>query len=168
MTTDAELSSRDLIDLGTRLRDLETDRVQFLTVPVANPNYRKDDISYMLLNEAAAEKVFATLRNDMPLGENAVTPGDEPSSPPGLPPAEVKVKVMNGTMTAGLGARAAEQLKQAGFSVDGAASDAAEKDIDQTLIRYDPAYDDALPTLQAAVPNARAEAVEDRVRCSSS
>ena len=68
VTTDQALAPEDLMQLATRLRDLDTGQVQFVTVPVNNPNYLRDGISHMLLDEPAAEVVFEALRNDEPLG----------------------------------------------------------------------------------------------------
>ncbi len=154
VTTDQALAPEDLIQLATRLRDLDTGQVQFVTVPVNNPNFLRDGISYMLLDEPAAEVVFEALRNDDPLGDPA-----DVSTSSGVPPSDITIHVFNGTSTNGLGARAAEELEKAGFAIDDAPSDADRKGVEKTVIRYDPAYEDALRSLQIAVPDAQAESV---------
>jgi LCP family protein required for cell wall assembly len=153
VTTDRGLSSGDLIDLGTRLRDLDAGHVQFVTVPVKDPNFLRDNISYMVLDEPAAEIVYEALRNDEPLGDDESAP-DDTYAAGGVPPEEITLRVFNGTSTKGLGARVADALERAGFAIEGAASDADEEDVGQTLIRYDPTHEESLATIRAALPEA--------------
>jgi LCP family protein required for cell wall assembly len=154
VTTDRALSSEDLMRLATRLRDLNEGQVQFITVPVKDPNFRRDGISYMVLDEPAAKIVYDALRQDEPLGEPVPT-----SSAGGAAPSDISIAVFNGTSTKGLGGEVADELEQAGFAIDGEPSDAEEQGVKQTLIRYDPAFEDALATLQEVLPEARTEAV---------
>ncbi|MFF5533901.1 LCP family protein [Streptomyces cinerochromogenes] len=65
LTTDPELASlRGLYQLVRGLRDIPTDRTQFLTVPRESYVY---DTNRDQLVEPEAEKLFARLRNDQPV-----------------------------------------------------------------------------------------------------
>ncbi|WP_052412020.1 LCP family protein [Streptomyces mutabilis] len=89
LTTDPDLASlRGLYDLVRGLRDIPTDRVQFLTVP--RESYTGDANRDQLV-QPDAEQLFTRLRTDAPVaiaagtGEDAspggVEPGGEPTEP---------------------------------------------------------------------------------------
>ena len=103
VTTDRALSSKDLVDLATRLRDLETDHVQFVTVPVEDPNFRRDGISYMVLDQRAAKLVYDALRHDEPLGEEEVpvAAGDDPAAALTVPPGRSRSRCSTGRIRTG-------------------------------------------------------------------
>ncbi|MGJ5755424.1 LytR family transcriptional attenuator [Streptomyces puniciscabiei] len=86
LTTDPELASlRGLYQLVRGLRDIPTERVQFLTVPRESYVY---DTNRDQLVEPEAEKLFARLRADQPVAvarqtpEEAVDTGAEPGGAP--------------------------------------------------------------------------------------
>ncbi|MGW3203134.1 LCP family protein [Streptomyces sp. NPDC001135] len=74
LTTDPELASlRGLYQLVRGLRDIPTERVQFLTVPRESYVY---DANRDQLVEPEAEKLFARLRSDQPVAVARNTPRD--------------------------------------------------------------------------------------------
>ena len=141
VTTDRALSSKDLVDLATRLRDLETDHVQFVTVPVEDPNFLQGRNLAHGARPACGE---ARVRRPAPRraarrGGGAGRGRRRSRRCVDRPPGEISVQVLNGTNTNGFGARAAEELERVGFTIDGEAADAETKGVDNTVIRYDPA-----------------------------
>lgn len=60
----------------------------------------------------------------------------------------------------GQGTKVINEMRAAGYSVVGIASNAPKKTGDVTVIEYDPRYDTSLKTLQAAFPNAEVKEVE--------
>jgi hypothetical protein len=62
--------------------------------------------------------------------------------------------VLNGTTTKGLGAKAADDLAAAGFTISGAPANAAATIGATTVIRYDDRYTESAKTVAAALPGA--------------
>ncbi|WP_369389639.1 LCP family protein [Streptomyces sp. CG1] len=78
LTTDPELASlRGMYQLVRGLRDIPTERVQFLTVPRESYVY---DTNRDQLVEPEAEKLFARLRADRPVAVARNTPGNGPET----------------------------------------------------------------------------------------
>ncbi|MFF4649591.1 LCP family protein [Streptomyces sp. NPDC001380] len=182
---DRGLSTRDLLDLASSLRGFSTDDAAFTTVPVADVNHVVPGWGSTVLWDApAARALFDALRHDRPLpaapGTGAPAPGAGGTGPgapsagstggaaahrtaapaPGgraltVPPLQVRVQVLNGTRTPGLGARVDRELRQAGFATTGLASNAAGGGAARTVVRYDPRWDESVRTLAAALPRAR-------------
>ncbi|EST26380.1 LCP family protein [Streptomyces roseochromogenus] len=76
LTTDPELASlRGMYQLVRGMRDIPTERVQFLTVPRESYVY---DANRDQLVEPEAEKLFARLRADRPVAVARNTPGNGP------------------------------------------------------------------------------------------
>ncbi|MFF5497919.1 LCP family protein [Streptomyces aquilus] len=80
LTTDPDLASlRGLYELVRGLRDIPTERVQFLTVPREQYAY---DANRDQLVEAEAEKLFTQLRTDAPVAVAAEVPRDSATKNP--------------------------------------------------------------------------------------
>jgi hypothetical protein len=63
--------------------------------------------------------------------------------------------VLNGTSTSGLGAKAADDLAALGFSVTGRPANAPAAVGADTVVRYDPRFDQSARTVAAAIPGSR-------------
>jgi LCP family protein required for cell wall assembly len=154
---DRQLTRKELVRLSTSLRHVSGRRVRFLTVPVAEPSYRPGRIGAVALwdSEAAAE-LFADVRADAPPGVAART-----SRVPTVPvaPAQIRVRVFNGSTVAGLGSRAARDLRARGFDVVASAATWPGPHVGGTVVRYDAGYTDTVKTLAASFPGARLERV---------
>ena len=74
-------------------------------------------------------------------------------------PGQVKVKVLNGTTTAGLAGKAADDLAAVGFAIAGPAGNAPEQVGAVTVVSYDPRYDQSAKTVAAALPGSTLTAV---------
>lgn len=78
-----------------------------------------------------------------------------------MPPSRISVKVLNGTLITGLGARTRADLLKAGFLVPEIAGDTRKRDHDKTVIRYGKGREDSARTLAAALPGSDTRLVED-------
>ncbi len=162
VTTDPALGSLDAMrKLASSVAGLKDSQVTFLTVPnhpyVPNPNVVE-------WNARASEAVFEAIREDRPLpgakptASPSPTPSSVPSETPSVtplvtPPANIRVRVLNGSGRTGAAAEAAARLRALGFQVVSYAT-ADRNDYATTTVRRGPAYDESGRTLLAAVPGA--------------
>ncbi|GAA4222220.1 LCP family protein required for cell wall assembly [Streptosporangium album] len=160
---------KDLLGLANQLRDVSTDDVAFATVPLADVDYTTPtNESAVLWDKDAAAELFRRIAADEPLtGPATPTPTATAAATPTpsaaaltVPPARISVKVLNGTLITGLGARARTDLLKAGFLVPEAAGDTQKRDHDKTVIRYGTGREDSARTLAAALPGADVRPVE--------
>lgn len=166
---------KDLLGLADQLKDVSTDDVTFATVPLADVDYKAPTgESAVLWDKKAAADLFRRIGADEPLIKPAkpttspsATPSATPKATPSptttpltVPPARISVKVLNGTLITGLGARTRADLQKAGFLVPEGAGDTRERDHNKTLIRYGPAREDSARTLAAALPGAEKRPVD--------
>lgn len=153
--TDRELEREDILRLATRLRGLDPERVSFVTVPIANPDFRHPELgSTVRWHRAAAKALFARIRDDVA----PTSPGSSESpGPPSVevPPSVIQVKVFDRAQQHGLAPRAAQDLQDAGFDVGGPLRTKAGTSRWRTVIRYDPVWNRSVKTVQAAFPRAR-------------
>ncbi|GAA3132564.1 LCP family protein [Streptosporangium carneum] len=167
---------KDLLGLANQLKNVSTDDVAFATVPLADVDYKTPTgESAVLWDKKAAADLFRRIAADEPLtkpakptasptASAAVSPTAKPSpsaTPLTVPPSRISVKVLNGTLIRGLGARTRTDLLRAGFLVPEPAGDTRERDHDKTLIRYGPGREDSARTLSAALPGADVRLVDD-------
>ncbi|MEV5711401.1 LCP family protein [Actinoallomurus sp. NPDC052274] len=170
---DKELSKGTLTSLATQLRGMNTDSIAFTTVPLANPDYTTTiggmRQSTVLWDDRAAGRLFDRIQRDKPIVEPtkaaqsasaSASPTVSHSSNPDaltVPPKNIDVRVINGVGTPGLAARAAGDLRDAGFGatvVPGTRHGAGS-----TVIQYGPGREDSARTLKAAIPGARLKQV---------
>ncbi|MEY2450005.1 MAG: hypothetical protein QOH79_3481 [Acidimicrobiaceae bacterium] len=117
---DPTITPADLIDVGKRFKDFNPDNLETYALPVVPAN--KGGASVVLMQAAEAEPILNIFRG---VDANAND--------------SILVVVQNGTLTAGMGAVAAQQLRDVGFSIpDGNISNAGSFDYAQTTIRYLP------------------------------
>ncbi|GAA3116912.1 LCP family protein [Planomonospora alba] len=97
-------------------------------------------------------------------GAPAASPSSSPASsaaPLTVPPERISVKVLNGTLITGLGARTRDDLVAAGFLVPEAAGNTQRRDYEAPVVRYGPGREDSARTVAAAVPGAELRRVDD-------
>lgn len=151
---DQGLGTTDLIALAKGMKGLSASSSEFTSVPLSNLDYKVPGIgSTVKWDSTKAGKLWAAIRADQPLAP------PHPKSPHGgvkvdVDPAQVRVKVANGTDTNGLAATVQKALKATGFVTPGLPTTAAQK-ADRTVIRYDPRWDHSAKSLAAALPGAR-------------
>jgi LCP family protein required for cell wall assembly len=147
---DATLGAKDLMDLGSRMSDLDPDRMQTHGLPVL-AHRTGGGAAVVLLDEPAAEPVLALFR-----GTAAPSPVTTTTAPPPSP-AQVTVEVRNGTGEEGEARRVSFVLSTGGF-VPGAVL--PSDPVGRTLIEYPP-RSRAMAELVAAWLSPRAELSED-------
>jgi LCP family protein required for cell wall assembly len=115
---DPTITPGDLIDIGKRFKDFNPDNLETFSVPVTPAT--KGGGSVLLMKASEAEPILNLFRG---VDANAND--------------SILVLVQNGTLTAGMGAIVADQLRQVGFSIpDVNVTNATSFDYAQTTIRY--------------------------------
>lgn len=145
--TDDGLGRPQLMKLAQRLGGVDPSAVKFQTVPISGEAELPGVGSVVTWDEPKAQALFAEMS-----GESAPKPTQTPT--PTVDPSMITVKVLNGGGVQGMGGTAAQDFKDAGFSVPEYAQDAQTPTGTQTVIEYDPSNVTALATLQAALPDA--------------
>lgn len=141
---DEDLSTFDLARLAWRLRGAAGSGLNFVTVPVADPDARRGGASVVLLDEAALPGFFASL--------SPQTEADVPTDVT-VPPSAVRLEIRNGTGRAGLAGEAAAALREHGFTVTGTGN-ADRQDVRESLVLHGAGRADSARTVAAAVPGA--------------
>lgn len=155
---DQGLTTQDLLRLVGSLHGLSTSGTEFATVPVADINHTVPGWgSTVLWDVPAARALFDAVRHDRPVPRPAHPhrPGrsqDAAGAALTVPPQQIRLQVLNGTRTAGLGTRVDADLRRAGFATTGLAANAAGPGAARTVIRYDPRWDESVRTVAAALP----------------
>jgi LCP family protein required for cell wall assembly len=119
---DQEMSTKDITTLARRFRSIDPDSVDMLTLPTTDGF--AGGAAVQLLDTAKAREYIDRL--------NGIT-----ADPVSVRPADVAVKVLNGTGADALASRAAAALEQAGFRV-ASKGDALTYDHVKTLVQYAP------------------------------
>jgi LCP family protein required for cell wall assembly len=140
MTTDAGMTVSDLLQIGESFRSLSSQNVQFVTVPNEPWTQNADRVQFM---QPQASQVFAAIARDKTLPAVSVNP--TPSATGGAQtlttsPAQVKVKILNGSGYPDLAAQAATGLTTRGFDVTGT-GDAPSSAYTTSVIEYASAAD---------------------------
>ncbi|MBT2386832.1 LCP family protein [Streptomyces sp. ISL-11] len=164
---DRGFGSGDLIGLGRALRNLTPASAEFVSVPVGTANFPVPRIgSTVRWDEAAAGKLFQSLREDRPLTDRAPrhphdvdVPGRVAPAPVAVPvevaPGQIHVQVLNGSGRAGLGRTTDQALRATGFRTTGLPADARGRVAPaRTVITYDPRWDRSARSLAVALPGA--------------
>ncbi|NYH93431.1 LCP family protein [Actinopolymorpha rutila] len=168
LTVDPGLGSAPkLVAFAMSLRHLSLHDIQFVTVPSRYAGRTK--VAFV---QPAADRVWATLRADRPLGAVAPSGGEQPPggnrpltglrSPEGgvsnnrapMSGLGIEVGVYNGTTVPRLARAAASQLQTVGFTV-GQVVDGGQAGVATTTITYDPGHYTDARTLATLFPRAR-------------
>ncbi len=142
LTTDSGLSPMSLLHLGEALRGISAGSVQFVTVPwttyTGNAQWidssetpAAGNSNWVQWVQPDANSLFSAIAHDTSLPKAAKKSKVKPVSP-----ADVKVRVLNGTTTPGLGSTTATSLSTRGFHVVGQATDAPTQNYTNTVIQY--------------------------------
>ncbi|MBO0907343.1 LCP family protein [Arthrobacter sunyaminii] len=164
LTVDKELTEvSSLIALAGRLKDVDLDRVAFVTAPVVPYEY---DNNRLVLDEAAATPLFKALVQDRDITEPTAepapeSPSDEGTVPPAAPeepavidPAAVPVTILDATGKSGdAGSRDQElaaYLLSEGYAQASAGGQAAVSS-PATQVFYGPGYQEMAEQVAAAL-----------------
>ncbi|MEU0488177.1 LCP family protein [Nocardiopsis sp. NPDC006139] len=160
VTVDEGLDTSTINELAYQMRDLDMAAVTFAQVPIADMDFwtPRGDVA-LLWDEPAARDLFADINADRPI----TGPSDEPSAQEEEAaepvPADIRVRVFNGTGTPGLGASLDGSLAGAGFQVPDPASDWSSRDVPATQVRHGAGDAAAAEYVAGTIPGA--EVVED-------
>ncbi|WP_219417617.1 LCP family protein [Pseudonocardia nigra] len=136
-----EVGLDQLLALSRSLRALDTEAVAFAAVPTARePNSRGN----VVLRDTEAAELFAAVREDAPLPEQADDTGPVP--------ADVTVDVFNASDRSGLAGEVGETLRSLGFGVGEVSN--ADQPTSETVVRFSPDQATAAALLAATVPSA--------------
>ncbi len=160
VTTDKGINRDDIVALAAKLKRVAAGDVAFLTVPIADYNFRDPEHGSVLKwDQSAAKALFSKVQND----EVIVPPaGSSGKDTPTVAPGSIKVQVLNGAGITGLARQGADDLAAIGFAIAAAPANAATTGATATVIAYDPAYSESVKTLAAALPGAQLKAVPDQ------
>ena len=153
VTTDPALSSVSALgSLANSLKNISTAGIAFVTVPVAD---RGDGANLLWLPDQAGP-LFDAVRNDTPLPGQTPAPTSDANQPLTVPPAEIEVRVLNGSGQTGAASRAAQDLEAAGFDVV-EIGNADRSDYGRTVVRHNDGTAEAGRSLVASLPGSGAE-----------
>jgi LCP family protein required for cell wall assembly len=156
--TDSGMGTDQMLDLVERFKGINPSRIAFVTVPLGD-DFRHPDLGSVLTwDEKEAAALFTAMEQDRPLVEPSPTASAAPTVT--VAPREIRVRVLNGTDVAGLGAKAAGDLATVGFAVVGDPANASAKVGEKTVVRYDDRYTESVKTVAAALPGAELVAVK--------
>lgn len=179
VTVDRAFSSGTLRRLATIGLGLRPERISFVTVPVADPGYRTEEgKSVVLADEKKAQRLFDRIREDEPVGTSqqngdagksgesgtggSAGGGNAGASPATIPPERIEIEVYNDTEITGLAARAARDLREVGFLIEGPPRNAPPpNDAGTTVIQHGPNRADSARTVAAALPQAEVQRVAE-------
>jgi hypothetical protein len=122
---------------------------------VTLPWVSRGDGENVVMYEPKASPIFQAMRKDTAWPPKSSTPSGQ--KPLVTPPSSIRVKVLNGSGTAGLGAQAAAALEKQGFVVTSVAN-AKTSDYAQTTVIYSPDFDESGRTLTYAAKAAISKA----------
>ncbi|TMR93254.1 LCP family protein [Nonomuraea basaltis] len=145
-----------LLGLATQLRDVSLEDVKFAEVPLANVDFKAPTgESAVLWDKQAARDMFAKINADQDPAKPTPTVSPPASAKPSpIAPGSVSLKVKNGTLITGLGARTKSALVAYGFKVPGEPGNTAKKDYKKTVVRYGAGSEDQGRMVAAAIPGA--------------
>jgi len=125
VTLDSGMSTSDIGRLARRFRSLDPETVDMITLP-ARPATR-NGASVLLLEEDEAQRYIDRLNGKAPPDPGTIS----------AQPADVRVRVLNGSGKDGVASEASVALQDAGFNIADR-GDADTYDYNRTLIRHAP------------------------------
>lgn len=125
VTLDSEMSTSDIGRLARRFRSLDPETVDMITLPTRPVT--RNGASVLVVQQEEAQRYIDRL--------NGKAPPDPASL--GVQPADVRVRILNGSGTDGVAGEASGMLQRAGFNVADR-GDADRYDYTRTVIRHAP------------------------------
>jgi LCP family protein required for cell wall assembly len=152
LQVDEDLEFGEMKSLALAMKGLDPRRVAFVTAPITGQD-RKNGQSVVMLDEVAGRQLYRAIARD----ESLTKPPAAVPKKLTVPPAAIRVTVLNGTGIARRAAGAADELRTVGFRVAGTGN-ADRATYDKTVIRYAPGDEAAAATLAASLHGAKTEA----------
>lgn len=163
---DPGFGTDEMMALGQAMRGFTPSSSEFVSVPIKNANKTVPGLgSTVQWDSGKAGEIFGKLRDDKPLavhkqqaqsgkGAGSKPPEAERGPAVEIAPDNIRVQVENGTQRPGVGHKADQALRSAGFDTTGIPRNAAGKKAKRTVISYDPRWDASARSLAKAVPGA--------------
>lgn len=159
ITVDENFTDGEIWSLIAKIRSLDPGALSFQTVPIGAEVTVPGAGAVVEWDQDKAQALFAKLRTGDPLGNASKPPASAPTVEKA--PASISVRVYNGSTVSGLGTKAANELRSAGYQVSPTITNATTRTGEKTVIEYDPRYDTSLETLKAALPDAEVKPVNN-------
>lgn len=144
VTVDSDFGFSSMQTLALRLRHLDPAHVAMITIPITTDAGWRDGQSVVLIDDAAANHLFTSLRN-----ESQSSPAKTQPPKVTVPPSDVQVVVLNATARSGLARSTGDALAAESFHVD-RFGNAETHTLSRTVVRYSEGHKDAAKTVAAA------------------
>ncbi|WP_456154442.1 LCP family protein [Streptomyces acidicola] len=150
---DEGFGTRELLTLGRAMRNFSPASSEFTTVPIGQMGYAVKGVgSTLKWDEARSDRLFGALRDDRPLAPHKVRRSRAVRVE--VAPEQIHVQVENGTIVDGLAKRVDRRLAAVGFRTTGVPVNAQVRNVERTIVEYDPRWDRSARSLAAALPGA--------------
>ncbi|MBQ1081389.1 LCP family protein [Nocardiopsis sp. B62] len=156
ITTDEQLTVDTMADIAISMREVDLDRVQFVTVP--NGAHPADENRIIMSDAAPA--LFEAINNGVDLadGDDSDSDSDDTSEDVSVEPGDVAVEVVNNTGIEGLALEIQSVLVDDGFVVTGTGNP-EQRAPEATTVFHGPGDEEAAELLAGSITNARTEEV---------
>ncbi len=155
---DKEFGAGELLGLARAMRNFSPASSEFTTVPIGQMGYAVEGVgSTLKWDPAKSARLFAALRDDRPLAPYKKRRGK--AARVDVAPQQIQVQVENGTTVNGLARQVDGQLAATGFRTTRMPVNARERNVQRTIIAYDPRWDRSATSLATALPGAEPQAV---------
>ncbi|GAB3690933.1 LCP family protein [Nocardiopsis oceani] len=158
ITTDEELTVETMTDIAISMREVDLDRVQFVTVPNgAHP----EDENRIAMDQPAASELFDAINAGVELngGDGEGSEGDDEADESAVDPSDITVEVVNNTSIEGLALEIQTVLVQEDYVVTGTGNPDVRAP-EATTVYHGPDDEAAAELLAGSLENAQTEEVE--------
>jgi len=155
---DERLDKQGILDLVARVQGIKFNQIEFPKIPIANGAYTEPTTGQRDLvkwDDAGAQRLFSAIRSDTAITPEAAGKAAVATVSPGA----IKIHVLNGTATTGLGKKVSSALAALGYRVAQQPSAANKSTYTTTIIKYDSSFTESLKTLAETFPRAKLQAV---------
>lgn len=162
---DKGFGADELLELGRAMRDFSPSSSEFTTVPIGQLGYAVKGIGSTVKWDAEkSARLFQALRDDEPLAveKKRGAPSADHAVRVDVPPGQIRVQVVNGTATAGLGRRVDAALASTGFLTTHRPAGTAGRSARRTVVVYDPRWDRSARSLATALPGSELRPAKGR------
>jgi LCP family protein required for cell wall assembly len=148
LKVDSGLTNGTILGLAKRLHSLSPKNVDLLTVPLSDTNYASSVGSAVLWDPTLSKELFHDFKADKSV-KNVIGSQHQKIT---VAPADIALKVLNATSTAGKAAVVAQALVGVGFPSPSTGNAPNGTDPSRTVVLYGPSRSDSAQTVHAAVP----------------
>lgn len=156
---DKGFGTEQMLELGRAMRGFTPASSEFTSVPIEDGSYPVKGIGSTVKWDAKnSKKLFRALREDKPLSRRL--PKQPKATVVGVAPEQIRVQVYNGTPKDGLGQTVDAALRGTGFRTTRSPLTGGPRDLERTVISYDPRWDRSARALATALPGCELRAVK--------